>query len=618
MSFEQSESAGSPPIRHRSFVVHSHLLNPNNIRASTTLSRLSHLYRDEQVTYMTTSRGALLTVSLELPDASISPPHNKLSQDMDRGRRPSSAAAKSLLSRQLASITDTLARASQRRDEEVKRARRSSRASTKATEFTTTFKSTAPAPVMQQEHLHLAAAAPLHFCDGAHDGENADPPSYTRVDETAKRTKNKLEAFRCMMAEVDAEELRREEEEDNRSDVHQRWADAIQDADDAVSIDLQGAIHSQNTPSMTDSQSSTSENDLNTMLAELRSLGASARHARFEVNSEYDGRNDIRQMLAELETLTNSATTDHIVSAEGDPEKGERVTTAIGNTGVAVQNSNIILATPSQWKQTHRGKRAGHEFNDSSFIKAESNDNVSDPRRMLAELAALSVLDPQGHSPSSNVSFEWDEEDDSDIEILKSRLQSLRSSSPDHSHFDEGLDRTPRHKIVRSQATPLHPNIIPYVVALQMEQSNTQWDLVQGWTTCLYGSGMNSYVAQKDREAAVTKAEVALEKIIDSVMEVEEGFRRKEEQAKLYRRLVVSNLAAGADEEALERVFRKYRNDMSVTLDHTVCLILIIIVPTLPSCQIGIRLSVLKPPTSIWPAERPRSKRHTLQVRSTV
>ena len=129
---------------------------------------------------------------------------------------------------------------------------------------------------------------------------------------------------------------------------------------------------------------------------------------------------------------------------------------------------------------------------------------------------------------------------------------------------------------------------------------------------------MNSYVAQKDREAAVTKAEVALEKIIDSVMEVEEGFRRKEEQAKLYRRLVVSNLAAGADEEALERVFRKYRNDMSVTLDHTVCFLLIIVVPTLPSCQIGIRLSVLKPPTSIWPAERPRFKRHTLQVRSTV
>ena len=101
-------------------------------------------------------------------------------------------------------------------------------------------------------------------------------------------------------------------------------------------------------------------------------------------------------------------------------------------------------------------------------------------------------------------------------------------------------------------------------------------------------------------------------------MEVEEGFRRKEEQARLHRRLVVSNLAAGADEEVLERAFWKYRNDMSVTLDHTVCFLLIIVVPTLPSCQIGIRLSVLKPPTSIWPAERPRFKRHTLQVRSMV
>jgi len=49
---------------------------------------------------------------------------------MDRRRRASSATSKGLLSRQLASITDTLAKASQRRDAELKRTHLPSKTST--------------------------------------------------------------------------------------------------------------------------------------------------------------------------------------------------------------------------------------------------------------------------------------------------------------------------------------------------------------------------------------------------------------------------------------------------------------------------------------------------------
>jgi hypothetical protein len=185
-------------------------------------------------------------------------------------------------------------------------------------------------------------------------------------------------------------------------------------------------------------------------------------------------------------------------------------------------------------------------------------DNNHDAGRMLAELDTLSALSPQEGSSYTKE----DNEDNADIDKLWARLQNLRSVSSEPVSTDGPIGHISEDKTVAASATRLHSQVVPYVIALKLEQSNTQWVIAQGWTKCLFSSGLNSYEAQKEKQTAVTKAEDTLKRVIDSVMQVEEDIRRKEEQTKLHRRLIVANLAADADEEALERVFWKCRNEM--------------------------------------------------------
>ncbi|KAF1929548.1 uncharacterized protein M421DRAFT_31736, partial [Didymella exigua CBS 183.55] len=65
----------------------------------------------------------------------------------------------------------------------------------------------------------------------------------------------------------------------------------------------------------------------------------------------------------------------------------------------------------------------------------------------------------------------------------------------------------------------------------------------------------NDEAQREKKEVAVAHTEEALQKTIASVMHVEVENRRKAEATKLQRRLVVSNLAAGADVDEMERLF---------------------------------------------------------------
>ncbi|KAF9692623.1 hypothetical protein EKO04_009519 [Ascochyta lentis] len=188
-----------------------------------------------------------------------------------------------------------------------------------------------------------------------------------------------------------------------------------------------------------------------------------------------------------------------------------------------------------------------------------------DPRQKLTELAVLSVTGRR--EVSSNINEDEHDDDDDDINILRMRLQNLRSYfdvSPQivpgsHAQLERVADHHAQGEIVEGFGARIKPEVMPYVIALELEHSSTQWEHAQRWATYLFGSGLNSYEAHKDRDIAVAHAEDALKKIICSVLEVEEGLRHKEEETKPQKRLVVSNLAAGADEQELERLFRKHR-----------------------------------------------------------
>lgn len=192
----------------------------------------------------------------------------------------------------------------------------------------------------------------------------------------------------------------------------------------------------------------------------------------------------------------------------------------------------------------------------------------ADPRRMLAELAALSTSSARDIDPAPR-DDETTNDDDDDIIVLRARLQSLRTNhgtSPDVAPLDIGPEGSSSPQSPNDSATyrvpQLDPEVKPYVVALVLEQAGLQWEHAQGWTTSLFSSGLNSYKAQRDKETAVLNAEHALKTIIHSVMGVEAGIMRKGEETKLQRQLIISNLAASADEQEMRRQLWKYRHDM--------------------------------------------------------
>ena len=460
---------------------------------------------------------------------------------MDRRRRTSSATSKGLLSRQLASITDTLAKAAQRRDETVKRVCRPSRASTAATELAPASEPVASRPVTEPGY-GLSKTAPAQLRGGAEDGEDDAPPPYVlkdgeeRRDRMAEEERHKeMEEFHRRLVEMEVEDARQKEEgkrfakEQRRIKVKEdarvadkiegeeevllraecdaaaaelaRWAEkeaerAINDKERLASVQ-ENTMSDPSMPSMRGGDVSPFEDDLRVMLAELRNLERTARAPQLQIKDEDDGRNDIKRMFAELNRP-------------------------------------------------------------SSQVKATVMDDDRNAGRMLVELDTFSAPSSQEGIASTNE----DNEDDADINTLWTRLQNLRSVSSDCADTDGSIGCISEDKTVAAPATRLHSQVVPYVIALKLEQSNTQWEIAQGWTTYLFSSGLDSYEAQKEKQTAATKAENTLKGVIDSVMQVEEDICRKEEQTKLHRRLIVSNLAAGADEEALERAFWEYRNEM--------------------------------------------------------
>jgi hypothetical protein len=202
------------------------------------------------------------------------------------------------------------------------------------------------------------------------------------------------------------------------------------------------------------------------------------------------------------------------------------------------------------------------EFDRPARLTHAIATTYDDPREMLEELLTLSAPGPRELRSPTSEDFEDDEDDD--VNALRARLERLRSSSDRSAPpapVPEGLDEGRTEMTVSAD---LPSEAIPYVVALELERSGCEWEVAQGWTRCLFSSGLASYEVQRDKEIAVAHAEAALEKIITSVMEAEEEKRRKDEETKLQRRLIVTNLAAGADAEEMERQFRQYRYDMQV------------------------------------------------------
>jgi hypothetical protein len=198
------------------------------------------------------------------------------------------------------------------------------------------------------------------------------------------------------------------------------------------------------------------------------------------------------------------------------------------------------------------------------------NENDEDPRGMLAELERESTLDNDTDPRRMIAELERgmleenvDEDNDDNLEALRIRLTGTLSPVP--SHVSPAPESTNTRTTSRDDCSgaedvvALDKNLVPFVIALQLEAKGLPWKKLQGWTTYLFGSGLDGYKACQEKDAVVKQATEELAQTMQQVMGEERHYKIIENETRLPCRLIVSNIAAGADVEDLKEVFSPFR-----------------------------------------------------------
>jgi hypothetical protein len=159
--------------------------------------------------------------------------------------------------------------------------------------------------------------------------------------------------------------------------------------------------------------------------------------------------------------------------------------------------------------------------------------------------------------------------EDDDLELLRKNLVTMLSSQRDETNRDfvNSLAPPPQpdHNPSSEQAEATHKphhRVIPYAVALHLESVGASWDQARGWTEYLFSQGPNGYRSVAEKDAQIEKAAAQLKTIIKHTLKEEAKHLAAEEKASIACRLIVTNLAADADEKALVHLFREYSRHM--------------------------------------------------------
>jgi hypothetical protein len=212
-----------------------------------------------------------------------------------------------------------------------------------------------------------------------------------------------------------------------------------------------------------------------------------------------------------------------------------------------IGNPKMMLAELNMSKQQCSGSGAKQELHDGydlvqmlegvkkvpSSLKGTTVICNNNPRAMLADLDDQKQTSDIGHS----------EDEDDDLETLRGKLATMFALSCDtpspevrYTAKDTPVIGTPSTSR-KDVAATIEPEYVPDPDLKEQE-------------------------AKKEREEMVKRENEKLDVIIKFVLEEEARHRAIEEKKGLPTRLIVSNLAASVDEEAIHIFFAKYKCDM--------------------------------------------------------
>lgn len=259
-------------------------------------------------------------------------------------------------------------------------------------------------------------------------------------------------------------------------------------------------------------------------------------------------------MLQELECQTQGTCGPNTKGEPPELDSSERVDTdrpvakINPNDSVGDGPKEMVEELSRRWAAKDSG--TGHEMTDINDSKAMLTD--------IGEESQASGLDTYNggvYEPHVACGGGW------------AAMHSPKHVVPQHVLQADGpmpasyADLTSCRHGVPSTAATLGPEITPSVMALMLESTGCQWERVKGWTLYLFGGGIEEYRTKQEREQTALEGKERLETTSAYALDKEEK-QRTCGKSRLASRLILSNLAADADQESVSVFLSKHKQNM--------------------------------------------------------
>jgi hypothetical protein len=449
------------------------------------------------------------------------------------------AAMTGMLGQQLANISDTLARASRRRDAEVQR-----RTASKSSAAPAVQAPAAPSPTKPSLTSNTEDSASGNSVVFIGHQKNFNTQVFSRFDLDQPQANRIMGWIRSMPATVHGHTnvliddttscpslrggYRSDDDDDDDEDVR-KMRTHFAETDPPIDAHETDPKHILAQLDRTNSVINAGENlDPKKLQAELAQLD-SLRAVRTEARD-----NDVASMVADLNRTSTVAGRDIVYGKTGDVTLKQMLaefgaSTSPAGDEVTICSSRDIDPVAILTKL----ERETYLFDDD------------DPKRMLADL--------QRRSPSGGQ--EPADDSDDDMEVLRGRLVNMFSPAPDSTASFDLVNGKPDAVI--------DPAVMPYIIALQLESAGLPWDEAQGWTKYLFSTGFDGHKARQAKDKIVEQAAQDLDKFIEQVLHEEKQYLAMDNEVRRPCRLLVSNIAMGACEEDLKEFFPyQFRHSM--------------------------------------------------------
>jgi hypothetical protein len=401
--------------------------------------------------------------------------------------------AKALLGRQMASIADTLAKASQRRDREVKKRSVNSSPSIAP--------SVPPVPPSVTSGTGSSAPGGVVVFSGRHAKPDRKAFAFGRFDLEQKGA-NDVMGWILSTSKVQ-EPLTDWCTDPTTAPRENPWGDDG-DGDDAAN---NGSLHGSD------------DGDLQEMLTHLKQIDPT-------VGKHNEQKEDAIHSNG-IDPIPYSHETDDSKAALAEPEynpwtNGVQAEDTSDDFDLkrmlAEFDKNPIRAEDEDddLEELLRGSRSGSSSTEKVAIdssegsstavdvieKTTSSADDDDPRRMLADIEELSNNDPkrmlaelERMSATANDSLSGNDGDD--LGALRANLSDWLSPS-DGQHLPATKHQQEQLSNIQNGTKPVCPkHLVPYVIALELELSGQEWEKGLFWTEYLFSSGLNSHKARE-------------------------------------------------------------------------------------------------------------------------